>query len=104
MIESDCTVGCCCSTEVLEIGACLVVKFCSEPLIEALYIRNLFHDLHAYRRTEKLGFRFLSCPDFDDPVSLAALIGQQTELRDVADHGSHQVDDSRIAVASCAEY
>ena len=81
-----------------------VIELIAEPLIETLHIRNVFHDLHSYGRAQKLRLRLLLCFDLDDPVSLAAFVGQQTKLRHVSDDRSHQVDDARIPVAPCAEH
>ncbi len=47
---------------------------------------------------------FVCAADLDDPAGLAALVGQQAELRHEAGDRAHQLDNARVAVAARAEH
>ena len=48
MVQAHCAVGGGGRAEVLEVCAGIIVKLCAYPPIEALYVRYVFHYLHAY--------------------------------------------------------
>ena len=90
--------------EVLEIRLVVLVELRAEPRIKTADVGHILHDLHADGAAEKLRFGLLRRFDLNDPGGLAALVRQQAEVRHIAEHRSHHVDDAGVAVAARAEH
>ena len=104
MIKADRAVRSGRRAEVFEICLVVLVELRAEPRIKTADVRHILHDLHADGAAEKLRFGLLRRFDLNDPGGLAALVRQQAEVRHIADHRSHHVDDAGVAVAARAEH
>ena len=90
--------------EVLEVGRDLRCDLRAEPLVEALYVGYLLHDLHADGGAEQLGLRFLFGLYLDYPVCAAPVVRQQPEVGHAAGDGAHELQHAGVAVAARAEH
>ena len=103
MIEADCAVGGGSGAEILEVSGGVAVKLGADPLVKALDIGHVFHDLHADSGAENLSLGLLGGLYLDYPCSLSALVSQQTEVGDEADDGAEKLDYAGVSVAARAE-
>ena len=99
VVKANCAVaggGC---AEILQICAVFIVELCAQPGFHAGDIRDILHDLHTDGAAQQLCFGFILAFYLDEPGCLTAFVGEQTEMRDTAGNGTHDVHNAGVAVA-----
>ena len=103
MVQAHGAVGGGGRAEVLEVGAVLVVQLRAQPGIQAADVGHVLHDLHADGGAEKLSLGPAGAFDLHQPMGLAALVGEEAELRHEAGDAAHELQHTAVAVAAGAQ-
>ena len=103
MIQTDSTVGCGSSTEVLQIAFNIGGDFGTDPLVKSDNVRNIFHTFHADSRTENLRQRLLGGLDSDLPVRLTVFIKKEAEFGNETEDSAEQIKHTGVTVALCTD-
>ena len=104
VVQSHCAVGGGGRTEVLQIRFRAVVQLSTQPCVHALDVGHLLHDLHADGAAQQLRLGTGGAAHLHHPCGLAARVGQQAELRHEARDAAHQLQNTGVAVAPCAQH
>ena len=90
--------------EVLQIGAGGIVQLAAQPAVQPHHIGHVLHHLHADGGAQQLGLGLFGGFHLHHPGGLAALVGEQAEIRHEAGDGAHQVHNAGVAVAPGAQH
>ena len=104
MVKTYRAVGCGCRAEILEIGTGIIIQLVAYPPIKSHDVRYVLHDLHTDSRAKKLRLGLLRGLHLYNPGCFSSLIGEKSKVRNVSHDRTHNVDDSRVSVASCAKH
>ena len=104
MVKTYRAVGCGCRAEILEIGTGIIIQLVAYPPIKSHDVRYVLHDLHTDSRAKKLRLGLLRGLHLYNPGCFSSLIGEKSKVRNVSHDRTHNVDDSRVSVTSCAKH